>query len=67
MISTINATVEVIENLGNELLVYLNSGGKSIQARLNPRSRVSVGNQITLQVDTARIHLFDSETEVAYF
>jgi multiple sugar transport system ATP-binding protein len=65
--STINATVEVIENLGNELLVYLNSGGKSIQARLNPRSHVSVGNQISLQVDTARIHLFDGETEVAYF
>ncbi len=65
--SHINAAVDVIENLGNELLVYLTSGGKSIQARLNPRSRVSVGNRVGLQVDTSHIHLFDADTEQAIF
>ena len=65
--SQINASVDVIENLGNELLVYLTSGGKSIQARLNPRSRVGVGSTVSLQVDTSHIHLFDTETEQAIF
>ena len=65
--SQISATVDVIENLGNELLVYLTSGGKTIQARLNPRSRVSVGSAVGLQVDTSHIHLFDAESEQAIF
>jgi multiple sugar transport system ATP-binding protein len=65
--SVIGANVDVIENLGNELLVYLNAGNKSLQARLNPRSRISVGGNVRLQVDTDRIHLFDTVTEQVIF
>jgi multiple sugar transport system ATP-binding protein len=69
--SMINATVDVVENLGNELLVYLTTGngtgGKSLQARLNPRSQVNVGRPVSLQVDTDNIHLFDADTEQAIF
>ncbi len=65
--SHINASVDVIENLGNELQVYLTTGDKTIQARLNPRSRASVGGSVGLQVDTNHIHLFDAETEKAIF
>ncbi|HEU5376374.1 MAG TPA: sn-glycerol-3-phosphate ABC transporter ATP-binding protein UgpC [Ktedonobacteraceae bacterium] len=65
--SVINAKVDVVENLGNELLVYLTTGGKTIQARLNPRSRVGIGDAVSLQVDTAHIHLFDADTEQALF
>ncbi len=67
--SVIKASVDVVENLGNELLVYLTSGntGKSLQARLNPRSQVNVGQQIDLLVDTDHIHLFDSDTKQAIF
>jgi multiple sugar transport system ATP-binding protein len=65
--SVLQASVDVVENLGNELLVYLNAGSRTIQARLHPRSRVVAGNQISLQVDTNNIHLFDTETEQAIF
>jgi multiple sugar transport system ATP-binding protein len=69
--SVINATVDVVENLGNELLVYLTTGngtgGKTLQARLNPRSQVNVGRPVSLQVDTDNIHLFDADTEQAIF
>ena len=78
--SVINATVDVVENLGNELLVYLtsensggrvvsseNGAGKALQARLNPRSRVNTGGTVSLQVDTEHIHLFDADTEQAIF
>ncbi|MGH2508335.1 MAG: ABC transporter ATP-binding protein [Ktedonobacteraceae bacterium] len=65
--SYINASVDVIENLGNELQVYLTAGGKTIQARLSPRSRASVGGSVSLQVDTNHIHLFNPETEQAIF
>jgi multiple sugar transport system ATP-binding protein len=67
--SVVNATVDVVENLGNELLVYLTAGegNKTLQARLNPRSQVGVGRPVSLQVDTDHIHLFDADTEQAIF
>ncbi|HEY0753615.1 MAG TPA: sn-glycerol-3-phosphate ABC transporter ATP-binding protein UgpC [Ktedonobacteraceae bacterium] len=67
--STIQATVDVVENLGNELLVYLTSTNteKSLQARLNPRSQVHNGQEVNLQVDTDHIHLFDADTKQALF
>lgn len=67
--SVINASVDVVENLGNELLVYLTSSkiDKTLQARLNPRSQVHVGQGVSLQVDTDQIHLFDADTKQAYF
>ena len=65
--STITAPVEVVEHLGNELLVYLNGEGKQIVARLDPRSHASVGEPLTLHIDNEYIHLFDGETEQALF
>ena len=65
--SVLNATVDVVENLGSELLVYLETNGKSLQARLNPRSNSRTGNPASLQVDLEYIHLFDSDTQQAIF
>jgi multiple sugar transport system ATP-binding protein len=68
--SVIKASVDVVENLGNELLVYLTSGNntdKALQARLNPRSQVNVGQEVNLLVDTEHIHLFDEDTKQAIF
>jgi multiple sugar transport system ATP-binding protein len=65
--SAIDATVDVVENLGSELLVYLTSGGKTILARLNPRSEARVGGNLRLHVDNEHIHLFDTDTGEAYF
>jgi len=68
--SVIKASVDVVENLGNELLVYLTSGrqtDKALQARLNPRSQVNVGQEVHLLVDTNQIHLFDADTKQAIF
>jgi multiple sugar transport system ATP-binding protein len=36
--SVITAPVDVVEHLGSELLVYLTAAGKSVTARLDPRS-----------------------------
>ena len=68
--STLNATVDVVENLGHELLVYLTSngqGGKTLQARLNPRSQVHTGQTVNLLVETDHVHLFDTDTGQAIF
>jgi multiple sugar transport system ATP-binding protein len=65
--STIEGTVEVVENLGNELQVYLTAGDKSLIATLNPRSRLGVGDKVRLAVDSNHMHLFDSDTGQTIF
>jgi multiple sugar transport system ATP-binding protein len=65
--SSLDATVDVVENLGNELQVYLTTGAHNIIATLDPRSVVVPGNKIRLYVDSDHIHLFDSDTGEAIF
>jgi multiple sugar transport system ATP-binding protein len=60
--SAIDGTVDVVENLGNELQVYLTAGDTSLIATLNPRARLSIGDQVHLLVDSHQMHLFDSDT-----
>ncbi|HEY6405867.1 MAG TPA: sn-glycerol-3-phosphate ABC transporter ATP-binding protein UgpC [Ktedonobacteraceae bacterium] len=65
--STLEAPIEVVEHLGNELMVHMLTADTNIVARLDPHSSARAGGTIKLQVDTANIHLFDSETRVALF
>src|SRR2546425_1998548 len=65
--SGIEATVDVVEHLGNELLVYMVIAGKQVVARLNPRSEAHTGGRLRLHVDTDHIHLFNTDTGEAYF
>ncbi len=65
--SFINATVDVVENLGNELQVYFNTGGQNAVATLSARSRVNAGDKVRLHVDSSQIHLFDSDTGLSIF
>jgi multiple sugar transport system ATP-binding protein len=54
--------VDVVEHLGSEILVYMTAGGKSVTARLDPRSKARTGGQVSLQIDADNMHLFDTET-----
>ena len=65
--SRLEAPVDVVEYLGSELLVYLTIAGKTMIVRLDPRSSAHVGGKLTLRVNTAHIHLFDTETGEAIF
>ena len=59
--------VDVVENLGDELLVYLTVAGRSVLAKLDPRSEVKVGAQVRLHVDNESMHLFDTASGEAIF
>ena len=61
--SIIEATVDVIEMLGSETLLFVRNGDISLTARVNPRINVKVGDVIKLAIDTNKAHLFDKETE----
>ena len=61
----IKSTVEVTELMGNEVFVYLETGGKTFIARVDPRTRARVGMEMDAVLNMDNIHLFDPETELA--
>ena len=61
----VNATVEVVELLGHELHLYLNSGKNSLVGTVDPRFGVQTGNKIGVLFDMGNVHLFDKATELA--
>jgi multiple sugar transport system ATP-binding protein len=55
--------VDVVENLGNEQMVYGVLGDKQVLARVDARSTIHPGDDVELYFDMQRIHLFDPENE----
>ena len=54
--------LDLVEPLGQELLVTARVGGHEVIARLPPNSTSSAGQDITLAFDPESLHFFDSET-----
>jgi multiple sugar transport system ATP-binding protein len=62
----VKSKVEVVESMGSEIFVYLNIGGKTLTARMDPRSGdIQPGQNVDVAVDTHHLHLFDAKTEKA--
>jgi len=61
--NTIRATCEVVEPLGSEVYLYLNSGKSSFIARVGAHNRPDVNRDMDLVFDMSKVHFFDSETE----
>ena len=60
----IEADVEVTELMGAETYLYMNCEGQSINARVSPTNTARPGDKITIALETAKIHLFDKDTEI---
>jgi multiple sugar transport system ATP-binding protein len=64
----VNANVEVAENLGHEMYLYLNGiGTDTVIARVDGRSGVRDGVSVKLALDMNKVHLFDKATELNIF
>jgi len=61
----IEANVEVIEQMGNEMIIYLEEGGKSFIARVDPRTQSRIGTRMGLVVNMDNVHVFDVDTELS--
>ncbi len=63
--SKVDGHVDVMEVMGNEILTHLNRGDHTFVARVDPRSRFKVGDEIEVAFNMDNIHVFDKETELA--
>lgn len=59
------ARVDVTELMGNEIFVYLVSGQNTFIARVDPRSRFRIGDQVQIAFNMDNFHIFDADTEKA--
>jgi multiple sugar transport system ATP-binding protein len=60
-----DTTVEVIEPLGNEILLDVRAGADLIVARVDPATRLKVQQSVRLALDPERLHFFDAKSEAA--
>jgi multiple sugar transport system ATP-binding protein len=61
----ITARVDVTELMGNEILLYLVTGKNTFVARVDPRSKMRVGNKADVVSNMDKFHVFDAITEQA--
>lgn len=63
--AAIEAKVDVTELMGNEVILYLMSGGEEFVARVDPRTSVSVNDRVEVVLNMENMHLFEKDGETA--
>lgn len=61
----VEAQVDLTELMGNEIFLYLVAGDHQFLARVDPRTRATVGNKVQVVMNMEKMHLFDPRTEEA--
>ena len=62
---TFNSKIEVVEQLGSEILLDVRVGEGTMVAAVDPTTRAKVQDTLRLAVNPARLHFFDAKTERA--
>src|ERR1044072_2767350 len=60
-----DATVEVVEQLGSDILLDMKVGDGAMVASVEPTVRVKVRDKLRLAMRPSTLHVFDAKTEAA--
>jgi multiple sugar transport system ATP-binding protein len=63
--SVVTATIDVTEQMGAEVYLYLEFGSAKLTARVPPGGAYKPGTKVRVGIDTSKTHLFDPDTEGA--
>lgn len=61
--NTVRAACEVVEPLGSEVYLYLNTGKNTFIARVGAHNRPEVNRDMDVVFNMSKVHFFDRETE----
>ena len=64
---TVTGTVEVVEPMGSEIILFLNAGRNSFVARVNNQDTAKANQDLQIVFDMSKAHFFDPATEEAIF
>ena len=62
--NTIRAACEVVEPLGSEVYLHLNSGKSVFVARVGAHNKPQVNRDMDVVFDMSKVHFFDKDTEI---
>ena len=62
--NTVRAICEVIEPMGSEAFLYLNTGKNSLTARVGGHDRPAINQDMDLVFDMSKVHFFDKDTDI---
>ena len=61
--ATLEAGVQIIEPMGNEIIVYLDYREHSLIARFNPDISLKLNDKLPITFNVEKLHFFDAETK----
>ncbi len=61
--NTIKATCEVIEPMGSEAYLYLNTGKNQLVAKVGGHNKPTINQDMDLVFDMSKVHFFDKDTD----
>ncbi|NRA99303.1 MAG: ABC transporter ATP-binding protein [Rhodobacteraceae bacterium] len=64
MPNTVDTTVDIVEPMGSDTLVWAPVAGNRFRIRIDGQTAISTGDQITIGFDAARASFFDAGTEL---
>ena len=59
------ATIDLVEPIGHESIVYATAGSEKLVAIFDPHDAPRTGETVSLAIDADRMHLFDAQSEIA--
>jgi multiple sugar transport system ATP-binding protein len=59
----LSGKVEVVENMGSEKFLYINSGSENISAKVGRETIVESGDSVFIGFNLSKVHFFDKESE----
>jgi multiple sugar transport system ATP-binding protein len=60
----VETQVDITELMGNEIFLFLKSGKHDFVARVDPRTRATIGESMQVVFNMDNMHIFDRETEL---
>ncbi|MBN1526514.1 MAG: sn-glycerol-3-phosphate ABC transporter ATP-binding protein UgpC [Candidatus Omnitrophica bacterium] len=61
--NTVRATCEVIEPMGSEAYLYLNTGKNSLVAKVGGHDKPAINQDMDMVFDMSKIHFFDKDSD----
>jgi multiple sugar transport system ATP-binding protein len=63
--NTLRGTVEVVEPLGAVTMIQVRVGDTTLTAQVDSHEHIAIGDTVTLTCDSAKLYLFDIQSELA--
>ena len=60
--STFSAMVNVVEPLGDEMIVYISTGKNDVICKVDSHHQIKVGQQLEFAVDLDKVHIFEADS-----